>query len=527
MRGRGGIEILEEAIGVMRSLSAAGIALYLLGAAPFLAGLLFFMTDMLRDAFAAENLAVESLGLAVLFIWKNCWQAVFRASLYSQISGSRLARVNVWRLIAVQGALQPLKIIVMPISLLIALPLAWATAFFRNVGLLAALGEPETIATARKQASLWPRQNWIQLSIVTLAALILFANVLISIMLLPQIGRSFLGIEGDFAKLGIGLLNGTTVAVAMAITWLFIDPLLDAVYVLRCFYGQALATGEDLRVSLKYVTSLAALGLLVLGAAPQTRAQEPPADSPATVRSIDPEQLDRSIEDVIRRREFAWRAPRPEEAESESAIGGWLRSAWETISRMAHWAVDLLRRLFPDRQDVPAGPAEPKSRIPLEVYLGLAAVVILAAAVAIFLRRGRDAVAAITPTTPAATVDLANEDVTADQLSESSWMQLARDMLASGNTRLAMRALYLAGLNYLSECRLISIHRWKTGSDYRRELERRSAINIATEAAIVPIFARNVTMFEKAWYGFQSVEADEVHAFARGLEEIKQHVGRK
>jgi len=177
-----------------------------------------------------------------LLVWKSVWQAIFEARLYWQLSLSHPRRVNIVRVVAMQCALQPLSLLAIPAALVLTIPFAWTVAFFRNAGLFAALGEADPIAAARRQAGLWSRQNWYLLGLASFAALLLFANILISIVLLPQLGRSFLGIEGEFARLGFGLVNLTTLAVAASITWLFIDPLLDAVYVLRCFHGESLAT---------------------------------------------------------------------------------------------------------------------------------------------------------------------------------------------------------------------------------------------------------------------------------------------
>ena len=77
-----------------------------------------------------------------------------------------------WRLIFVEAAIQP-------VSLLVPLPFPWLVAFFRNASLFAALGEPGPMRAARRQAVLWTRQNWAILSIVTLGALMLFANTLV------------------------------------------------------------------------------------------------------------------------------------------------------------------------------------------------------------------------------------------------------------------------------------------------------------------------------------------------------------
>ena len=261
---RGAVEILEEAIQLLRTAPAASIAVYLAGAIPFFVALLYFWTDMARNPFAAERLAGESLAVAALFLWKSVRQAVFEARLYRQLSLTEEQPMRLARLVMIQSALQPLSLLAIPIASLAVVPFAWTVAFFRNAGLFAALGEPRVIAAARRQAGLWSPQNWFLLTLTSLAGLLLFLNVLISIVLAPQLGKSILGMEGDFARLGVRLLNSTTLAVAASIMWLAIDPLLDAVYVLRCFHGESLATGEDLRVALQRAVRAAAVALPLL-----------------------------------------------------------------------------------------------------------------------------------------------------------------------------------------------------------------------------------------------------------------------
>ena len=346
-------------------------------------------------------------------------------------------------------------------------------------------------------------------------------------MLLPQLGRSFLGIEGNFARLGMGLLNLTTLAVAGAITWLLIDPLLDAVYALRCFYGESLATGEDLRVALQRAGGAIALTLLLFAAVPLARAQAPAA-TPDDVRveTIDPQLLHRSIDRVVRRREFAWRSPRPPGPEPNGRWVGWVRSAFETIERTVDWLVDKLRQWFQFKPDEGLK-APPTERPPIEIWMAVLAVALAGSAVALFLRRGHSTSLKAEPaaTVPVA-VDLSDESITADQMAESTWLQLAREWLAKGDCRLALRALYLAGLNYLGERDLISIRRWKTGLEYRRELERRMRARPLIDSQVSPVFARNVALFERGWYGRHPVESADVEAFALGLEEMKRYAGR-
>ena len=522
---RPAIEILEQAVNLLRAAPAQAIVIYLAGAIPFTLAGLVFLNDMTFSPYAFDDLPSASLALAALYIWKNTLQAVFAARLYQTLSPDERRPLTIFRSLVVQAALQPA-------GLALALPFPWLVAFFRNVALFAATGEPRPLRTARRQAVLWTRQTWTILAIMSVAFLLLFFNLLVAIVILPQLARSFLGIEGDFTRAGVGLVNTTTIAVALALTWLVIDPVLDAVFVLRCFYGASIATGEDLRAALrKAVTAAALLACLVAVAPrhalaqtlPQTRAAQVADGSPASgeVLAIEPARLDRSIDEVIHRREFTWRAPHSDE-EPQGRWAGWVRSATNLARRGWRAILDLLDRWFrkdsaPDASSSDAG----VSRRMLETLTGLIIALIAAAAIAFFLRRRAAAVKAVAVTAAAPAVNLTDESLTADQLPESSWLQLAEEWLAKGDCRLALRALHLAGLKYLGERNLVSIRRWKSGLDYRREVERRGRAH----PEIAPVFSTNLALFERGWYGTRAVDREMVEAFAARLTEIRNHAG--
>ena len=193
-RQRSSIDILEGAVTLLRSSPLESVLTYLIGAAPLTLAFLFFLADMNRSPYAFEHLPWASLSLAILYIWKNSWQAIFMAKLYNQLSPSEVSPTQA---ILTQATLQP-------VGLLIPIPLPWITAFFRNVALYSALGRPDAISAARRQSVHATRQNWGVLVIVALGSILLFANVLVTIVILPQLTRSFLGIEGDLARLGSG-----------------------------------------------------------------------------------------------------------------------------------------------------------------------------------------------------------------------------------------------------------------------------------------------------------------------------------
>ena len=467
---------------------------YLIGAAPLTLAFLFFLADMNRSPYAFEHLPWASLALAVLYVWKNSWQAIFMAKLYNQVSPSEAHLRSPSQAILMQATLQPL-------GLLIPLPFPWITAFFRNIALYSALGRPDALSAARRQSVYATRQNWGVLLIVALGSLLLFANVLVTIVALPQLARSFLGIEGDLARLGSGIVNLTTLGVAAAITWLAVDPLLDAVYTLRCFYGESVSTGSDLRAALKRLVAI----VLMIGA--------------AQAQTIDEKRLDHAIDQVVHQREFTWRAPR-NTAGPEGKWVGWYRSSVKMIEDLWDLVWEKLRQwLRPEQQQGGNGKDAAVNRKAMFALILMIVALIAAGLIVFVLRRKRSLVVAAQAVIAVPPVNLADESLTADQLPESEWLALADEWMEKGDFRLALRAMYLASLNYLSSRDLVSLRRWKSGLDYRRELARR-----ARSKPDLPLaFTRSVAIFEQGWYGRHTVDRAMAEDLANGLNEMRAH----
>ncbi len=491
---RNSIDMLEEAVNLLRAASLDTAVTYLIGAAPLTLAYLFFLADMNRSPYAFEHLPWASLGLAILYVWKNSWQAIFMAKLYQQLSPSETRAASPWQAITTQSTLQPL-------GMLLPLPLPWTSAFFRNVALYSALGRPDALMAARKQSFYATRQNWATMSIIALGSLLLFVNVLFTIMLLPELGRSFLGIEGDLARLGNGILNLTTIGVAAAITWLAVDPLLDAVYVLRCFYGEALVTGADLRAALKKIA-------IVIFLITSVHAQP-----------IDQKKLDQAIDQVVHQREFTWRSPRPEHEGPEGKVVNWYRSTVKMIQEVKDFVWNKLKQwLTPDDEPRGNGKDTIVNRKAMLALITIIVALIAAGVIVFFLRRTHRAVVAAQAVMAAAPpVNLADESLTADRLPEAEWLALADEWMEKGDFRMALKAMYLAALNYLSARELVSVRRWKSGLDYRRELGRRAR----SKPDLAPAFARGVAIFEQGWYGRHLVDRAMAESLANGFNEMR------
>ena len=250
------VELAEEAFYLLRTAPTGAIACYASGTLPFILACLYYTTDMSRNAFASERLLTGSLGLAVLFIVMKCGQTMFATGLLAHLAGENPPRWSLPGLIqlaSLQAFIQPLGLILLPIAFLLLLPFAWAYAFFSNATVLGG----EQYLTLRSlcgrswnQSFLWPLQNHYALMMYQLLYGFVLLNLGILIALLPVLYKMILGVETVFTSSPMSMVNTTFFAGCVGLGYLCVDPLVKTTYVLRCFYGESLRTGRDLRADL-------------------------------------------------------------------------------------------------------------------------------------------------------------------------------------------------------------------------------------------------------------------------------------
>jgi Domain of unknown function (DUF4129) len=522
------LDLLEEAVHLLRTAPASALAWYGVGAMPFVLVLLYFWADMSWSADARRDCAVKAMFVALGFVWMKFCQAVFARRLGAQLKLEPAARMSIQsrlRVLFQQAILQPSKLFVLPIALLLTLPFAWICAFYEN---MTAFGDARNVralcARSWKQAKLWPRQNHLVLSMSVLLSGIVFANLLLVVLLAPHLVKMFTGLENVFTRSGLHVFNSTILAVAAALTYVCCDPLLKAVYVLRCFYGESLQSGEDLQVELRRIrakaTAIAAV-LLICGATSICGAT--PAAGPSA--SINAQELDESISETIAKPEFSWRMPREQldassKDKSPNLVDRFLRRTFHAIGKWWRALLDWIDRVWPKPTLPLATPNTTGgmvSRNALEICLG----VLITALVLLLAMKIRDRIlqsraAAPQPRRPQH-VDLTEESVMADQLPEDEWLRMARELIAAREWRLALRALFLAGLAHLSQRGVIALARHKSNRDYQAELLRRAPVQIALHDA----FARNLREVERVWYGRHEVDLETVETFQSNLETIR------
>ena len=544
------IRILEESIHLLRLSPVGLLSIYYIGSIPFVLGFLYFWGDMSRSAFAREYCAVSALGLAFLFVWMKCWHAVFAVKMREQILDSQAGSWSFGRIVnlsAIQAFIHSSSFLILPLALIMAIPFAWCFAFYQNVTAQAFIKEDDIKTVCKKSLSFanqWPKQNHILILVFMAFAFILFLNLATAIFILPYILKKFFDFETIFTLSGISFLNSTFLIATIGITYLCVDPIVKTAYVLRCFYGAAMTTGEDIRIELnKFMipgkTLVAILAFILLAtsfnASAAQKSQPPYLNDPHALNFISPDELNRSIEEVMNRREFSWRLPREKLKEKEkddsgpfSVVFKWLGDLFEkgfrAVKGLIKKFVDWLVKFFPDTK--PGTDSSNKdwiysTRLFLVVLLAALALILGFLFFRIFKKRHPLRVeSVIEPVVP--TPDLEDEGVRADDLSANRWLNLAGEFAAKGSLRLAMRSFYLATLSHLAKKEMITIEIFKSNLDYETELKRRAY----EEKEILAAFSQIVSFFDSVWYGMYHITRSDLDSFAATQERIMALAGK-
>ena len=520
--------MIEEAVHILRSAPGALLTVYYIGSVPFVLGLLYFWADMSRSARAYEYSAMAALGLSFLFVWMKFWHTVFmyqvRAQFFDEIpSPWSLQRIT--SIAATQSLIQSTRFLILPIASLMVIPFGFCYAFYQNVSAHdQAQGQTvrSTCKWAWRQAKLWPRQNYLLIGIYWLFGFVILINVSITAIFIPQMVKTLFGIDSAFTLSGIYMsLNTTFWIVVLGITYLLLDPLIKTTYVLRCYYGSALQSGADLRTQLSQIVT--SRNKLVTGFLFVSLCLTPftsIAEAQAPVSSID---LDRSIEETMSRREFAWRMPRetiePDQQKDrgpvEAAVDWLIEMLGNGIKKIGNWItkfIEWLEGMLP-KPDRKTEASDGNWITPVRIVLIILLILLLAILAYIFVRiwqRRRTRPVEMVSARAAPTPDLTDESVKADDLSTHRWLTLAGELAEKGELRLAMRALYLATLAHLADQEMITIEVYKSNREYEHELNRRAH----EHTELLAIFSTSLNFFERVWYGMYRIARPDFDDYA-------------
>lgn len=559
------LDLIEESTHLLRSAPAPLLALYYAGSVPFVLGLLYFWTDMSRNPFANQHIADAALAMTALFVWMKFCQSLFARRVRARAAAGTpppLRAIEALRIVTTQTVLQSLGLLpiglclaamsrVPPLGLLLSILVSLLLPFFWNITALADSGSAGMAAVFKKAWRLWwiwRGQSLAVLAILYFFGIYVFLSWMILSVSLPDLLKTLFGIESEFTRSPMSMLNSTFFTAMFALTYLSVDPILKTLYTLRCFYGESVKSGEDLKAELKRLSTqsipiaLAAL-MIVVGsvsaraaedssASPHLESQNAApvtANGPAKAQAISSPDLDHAIDQTIHERKYTWRMPREKTEDDtkpkDTVITRFFDNVAEVLKNclraIADWLEKVMRKLFSHRPTSSSSyHGSGEGWITFSQLLLFLLIVVVVCALAIFIYRLwlQSQPANLVTSEPLQSVpDISDENVGADQLPEDGWTKLARELLERGEFRLAMRAFYLASLAHLAQRNLISLARFKSNHDYERELRRRGH----SLPDLLAVFDNNLNAFERIWYGLHEVDGDSVGRFATNVERIK------
>jgi hypothetical protein len=446
-----------------------------------------------------------------LYLWMKVWQASFTRLLRRElgdIASDPGSRPTGWSAAAGRLGWEAFAPWILTFAAIAALPFGWVYAFYQS---LAVTG---SASRAWAQSRAWPRQNHTILAALGLFATLVAFNVLATIFTLPYLASSLLGLD-----IQVSFAAGNLAVVTVGATYLLVGPVAKATYVLRGFYSDSRASGEDLKGRIRALTSRAAV-LLLLAALATTAAADPAAPQP---RPIDPVELDAALEHELSGANYDWSRAT---ARSEAELGFLARlmlSASRGLQAMIDWLDELVEQILEwlrDEEQTSTDPSLPARVSSPRVLLLLASGLLLAGLVYFMTRRnpGPSAETAAPGAAAEAEQALAGDDSAADRMPFDRWLETAHELRVAGDHRRAARALYLATLSFMAHSDLILLARHKSNRDYRAEL----AVKSRRWPQLVPAFSDSVRVVERVWYGRHPAGPDELERLRGNLDDMRE-----
>ncbi len=348
--------------------------------------------------------------------------------------------------------------------------------------------------------------------------------------LVPWMLEHLFGIETSLSHGYRSMLSSTSFfAVVYFLVFLVLDPLMKISMVIRRFQYNSRGNGEDILLALKNIIRgtrdaagvlifLSALsGAVLLPSALHGEIESDVVDAMPESVELRPVgergQLDTALDATLRQSRYTWRMQRQlKKKKADDSVSKWyssLDSFMKKIAAMLQKAqedfADWLKKVLGKE----SGSDKNKRSWLLNIGWAEAIFYLLFSAVMIFTlirllkwRRARQKlIAATRKDLSGITVDLHDHSVSPDDLPPDEWLDLADSLIAQGNYRAAVRALFLGVLAKLGETGFVTLRAYKSNYDYRREL----AIRARDRMEIGASFGWLCQLMECTWYGFVPV----------------------
>jgi hypothetical protein len=526
------VRLIEDALVLAMRADSNTWLIYLAGAVPFFGVLLFEMTDLAQNPFALERLPICALILALLYCWLHVCQSVFCGCLQARLTETgESPRAHFAEALATQPAMAASKLILWPVTMILLVPHPAVTMFYQHS--VVPHGRRfkslrSVIAEGRRDALYRPRQVIWMLLLVLLLRAILWVNFFGLLVFAPSLWKTLTGMEGTLTRAPELLVNPTSLAMLSILAYIGLDPIVKAGCVLRRFARQSESSGTDLRLRVSMLRRAAAAVILCALCLP-VRSDAASAQPLINSATVSPDRMRQAIEGVFHDPHNTWNLPAVQARGARSSpFGGFMDSildridtVWKSITAALGSLIQALRHIFSNESEAQEAKAHPVSSLSRWLVVAIFTLLLAAAILAAFWnRRKRTAPeASATSAIPTPAIDVARDDIHADDQPENEWLRLAQQHRTAGNLRLALRALYLSTLAGFGAVGLISLTRGKSNLDYLRELERRAK---RLNAELVPLFHSNLSLFEESWYGDHRVTEETFELFARNSSMLRK-----
>ncbi|MBF0225240.1 MAG: hypothetical protein HQK76_07265 [Desulfobacterales bacterium] len=532
-KGRKALDIIEQAVSLLKSSPVEHLTIYYVGTVPFFLGVIYFWIDFSTSPFAYAYCGISSFWIGLLFIWMKFFHSIYTINMLSFIGINPYKTWSIKRIISMfsnQTLIHATGLIVLPVSLVLSVPFPWAYAFYQHV----LYQENKEIKKIYKKAwtdsKLWPIQNHIIIFIFFIFGFFVYINIFSALYILPNLIKILFGYEFFIVKGGFDFFNSTFLMIVFSITYLCIDPIIKAVYVFRGFYGDSIKLGYDLKSEIKLnfssISSLILLCLIFFTFFSIDIAYS--SDNLNLDKTVSSEELEESIKKTMSKSEYAWKFPKDGIEKEYKEMPGPLEYFFESVidffkkieNKIRTW---LNKLKFEDKLNTDKKTKKHSLKEWNQYYLWIIliifAVINIVYALLYLYKKHRNingSSAFLTDVSGTDIFDLSNENILADEKAPSEWILLGKNLIEQGLFRLAVRAYFLGILSFLSDKRLIVIEKYKSNRDYIKDLKRRELYN----NEILSIFSSQVELFDKTWYGRHDLTFEKAVEFVQSQERL-------
>jgi len=342
--------------------------------------------------------------------------------------------------------------------------------------------------------------------------------------MIPHLFESVFGVTTIFSHGWMTLiLNTSFVTVVYSLVYLLLDPLMKIATVMRRFQFNSRGSGEDILFELKNmtnrnrVTGTLLVSLLLAGVVipfNSSWAQQPESGRTPDVEVVSELSsgeesgavLDAALDSTLQQARYTWRMPRKLNLEKDDGKGmpAWLARYMKKLEEIQEMIRDWFDKLFGRRGSEFGKNQWGFNLIAGEVLFYILLIAVFGILTVMLLRwlRVRRALMEVNEVVEAELpVNIHDHAVSAQDLPPDEWLELAATLIAAGDYRAAVRALFLGVLATLGELGFVTLRNYKSNRDYRCELELRARRRIG----LIDSFNCLSRVMECSWYGYTTI----------------------